>query len=209
LEKRDLFRLDAYFCKVLAHDFPVTNCYPDLEQTVRLYRRRLDELLLAPFAVDPETECGQLATHTIKLADEDYYTTIWSISRAEKIISDSDHCLVYAPIDMLVHTVCRQKIDVGHLPAALANNNPIITAQYLFFDPGCIILDGNHRVFSRHLARQQYILTYLLSPQQHLQAMAGDLFRTLFKIHSNLLAICHYMLGHITASTLSKHLLPL
>lgn len=91
---------------------------------------------------------------------------------------------------------------------ALNNYAPIITASYppLTTKNKFLIIDGNHRVISKHEAGQTEISGYLLSSDQHLPAMVRSIHRTLYKIHFNYYTIASYIGGIITEEELNESL---
>ena len=102
-------------------------------------------------------------------------------------------------------------IERNRLEGAKTNTDPIIAVHYPILNkiPPFIVIDGNHRLFNNIQSGEEYIKGYLLSPEQQYEALAGELDRTLYKVHYNLGVIINYMMEEISRNKMKKALLPL
>ncbi|PKM47984.1 MAG: hypothetical protein CVV03_01075 [Firmicutes bacterium HGW-Firmicutes-8] len=147
-------------------------------------------------------------TEKIVISDRNFYFVTWNIPTAKQIIERDEPPLGEFCLKEIVDIVDLKCINESHLGKALNNEAPIITASYppLTTKNKFLIIDGNHRVISKYEAGQTVIPGYLLSPDQHIQAMVRSVHRTLYKIHYNYFMIASYIGGVIGEQELRESL---
>ena len=183
------------------------NSFPDLAMTLVTYRQKLKKSYAFPVFFSNEEQY----TERIVIDDEKFYFVTWSIPAANRVIEKDNPSLCKFCLKEIVDIVDQRCINKSHLSKALNNHAPIIAASYppLTTKNKFLIIDGNHRVISKYEAGQTVIPGYLLSPDQHLQAMVRSVHRTLYKIHYNYFTIASYIGGIITEEELNKSLFEL
>lgn len=141
----------------------------------------------------------------IPYSNGDYYNLIWSVDKAEVIIKKYNIMINKLDLSEIYTSVSEKKINKSHLNFASKNINPIIVGQ---FEPSgkAVIIDGNHRVYSKYQNGDTEILAYLLSPKYQIQVMVGEIFKNLYKINSNLRYILEYVAGYSTEKELKNSL---
>lgn len=82
------------------------------------------------------------------------------------------------------------------------NTDPILVAECPVSIPADVVIDGKHRTISRLLQGRPLVEALVLPPGLHIQAMAADLFRTLYIIHHNLTQVTRYLVGSIDTPSL-------
>lgn len=136
---------------------------------------------------------GQCYTRTFELPEKSSYDITWSIPKLKKVIDTYNLPLTTLSLSILVPLVDQTNIVISHLEKALKNDNPVIVVRYPLSSPSICLVDGNHRVIAKYRAGHPTIQGYLLEPDHHLEAMAFNVHRTLFKFHYNINEIIKYM----------------
>lgn len=157
------------------------------------------------------------------------YTIIWNIERINDVINKYNIQPQKLPLSSVYNTMthsARKNINHEHLPTALKNDVPICIIKFEPFSPlelirphsinnNILLLDGNHRVYSRIQAnteksfnpfKKKYknIMAYTLTPEQHMELMPHDDIKTLYKINSNLNYIRQYIIGTLSLNQLNS-----
>jgi hypothetical protein len=136
------------------------------------------------------------------------YEMVWSVPLAQKVIEQGTAMHMDFFVPAIANYVDASNLKPYHLQTALSNPRPIIVADYPCIR-ALVVIDGNHRVFSRYTAGIRYVEGYRLSPELHMQAMVSDYHRTLYKVNTNLSVILGYMLNSMTMEQVQKDLLPM
>lgn len=203
----DLFDCEFMDTALEIYGLTKKNSYPGLQQLLINYRNRLKKSSKFPSFFN----LGETYTNRIKINDRNHYVVVWSIAVAKKVIKKYNPPLCKFSLDEIIHLVDQKYINQSYLDIALNNNAPIITASYppMVTKNKFLIIDGNHRVISKHKDGQKEILGYMFEPHQHIQAIVTEFCRTLFKIHFNYYKIASYIGGVISDIELEKALYPL
>lgn len=148
---------------------------------------------------------GQLYTQTMNMADDDFYTIMWDIRKTESIINRDIIKPTILPLEELFIDAKprHHELTRDYLAVSLKNNAPIIAAWFPMVESRShvVVIDGNHRVYSKYKAGQQQIPAYILNPNQHTEAMIGDIHRYLFAVFNNITWIFEYMAGYYDLDT--------
>lgn len=135
------------------------------------------------------------------------YRITWNVAKALEIVNRDNNNIVNMLVRQIKEFADYDYINRLHVPNALKNSNPIILAP---FEPlsRMIVIDGNHRVFSRDNkgTDDETIDLYALTYEQSLEAMQGDIDRAFYKIHTNIVYIFNFMAGSIDEKALRKAL---
>lgn len=177
---------------------PVKHQYPNLDRTLKNYQEVYHKSRRNPVRFG----FGQFYSTDIPIDDKKYYQIIWSVAAANRVIKKYNVPECVTSLADIISRVDQSSIREHHLPKALKNSKPIFIAEYpqLFQEPKLIIIDGNHRVIANFRNGKTKIPACILSPEQHLEAMAGERFRVLFKVHFNCLIIARYMCDMVSLS---------
>ncbi|MDP1509358.1 hypothetical protein L8C07_01050 [Paenibacillus sp. CMAA1739] len=189
------YNLDDFFKKM-------KNECPKLKSLFDDYRRRLDELKTEQ--EEPLTDNTEHYMQIIHLTKKSYYTITWNIETLKKVAQrnfpEKPNMNFYLP--NLSKCVKKSGIEEKRIPVALNNMEPIIVGYMSGIqDIPFIIIDGNHRVISKHSKGQEYFHGYLLKPEMHVEAMATNLDKLLYKIHHNI----NKHLAHLRGSKLVEN----
>lgn len=191
--------MDRFFEAMLHYQLDPTKKimreFPGFEKEIEKYRRLLAEQR------NEYHLAGYIETYRriIHLGKFGHYEVGWKVPLVEELINRYQPPLHYCFVNQLIGIVDKENINYDHIRRTPANaENPIYLAQYPPLDVPSIIIDGNHRVVRKYEENpRQPIILLSLPPEIHLQAMAGDLFRLLYKIHYNLQIMIFYIYGDI------------
>ncbi|PKM47985.1 MAG: hypothetical protein CVV03_01080 [Firmicutes bacterium HGW-Firmicutes-8] len=180
------------------------NSFTDLPKILLSYKHKVKRTFVFTDIFNKEEHY----TEKVVIGDKNFYFVTWNIPTAKQIIERDNPPLSIFSLKEIVDIVDRRCINESHLSKALNNDAPIIAASYppLMTQNKFLIIDGNHRVISKYEAGQTVIPGYLLSPDQHIQAMVRSVHRTLYKIHYNYFMIASYIGGIITEEELNESL---
>ncbi|KAF6578398.1 hypothetical protein G9G54_14095 [Paenibacillus sp. EKM212P] len=120
----------------------------------------------------------------------------WDIQKAKELIREHNLQIVEFSVNQFIDIINPADLDPKVLANPVINSEPIVV---MYYDPinMHIPIDGNHRVLKTYRINENArIQGYLLSPDIHMQAMACDLFRYLYKLHHNITVISNYMMGN-------------
>lgn len=181
--------------------------FPGLETLISFYKTRLDDLQRAQPSLSP----GERYERTIiDFPGGDFYRVVWNVSKAKEIIRT--HKIEPEPVDLksMAQSIDQKNLARSRFTVSAKNSEPVIVAHY----PPLMckfIIDGNHRVMAHYLEdNNKLILGYILNPELHIQAMDGELYKALYKIHYNLVLINTYRIGLfsevVTGDVLKKYL---
>jgi hypothetical protein len=184
--------------------------FPNLSKVLESYREKLKQAIEEDFeskiieslSSDP---MSQIYTRVFEFEDN-YYQMMWRIDKAEEVIKKYNIPFKLAPLNQTLDFIDQDRIEKSHLSKALHNYNPIIIINYPITPPFYFVIDGNHRVVSHFQAGRQHVPAYLLEPKHHMEAMWGNACRTIFKIHSNLVAIGSYESGKMKKHLLKRYM---
>lgn len=201
------YKLDAFFEKLtngsLIKDISIINNYPNLKEELNYYKIKLAEAEKEPISID----IGQEYIHETGFENigipNNFYEIRWSIPRIKQITQKYDIPVSSFPIHQLLESIDPRHIKKEHLEYALKNTEPVIV---VYFQPlqTYLVIDGNHRVVSRFASGEDYIPAYILNSKQHIEAMTGNIYTTLYKIHWNISIIFGYIAGNITEEELAE-----
>ena len=207
MHRRDIMLNDffksEFIDKALAiYGFSKTNDYPNFSEELERYSNILKKTKRASGLFN----FGETFVQKINIDDINLYVVKWSISAVKKVIKKYSSPERKFTLNSIVHVVDQKHINKSHLDVSLNNKTPIILASYppMAGKTKFLIIDGNHRVISKHNDGQQEILGYMLEPHEHMEAMVSDIHRTLFKIHFNYLKIASYIGGMISRQELDE-----
>jgi len=180
------------------------NSFPNLPKVLLSYKHKVKKTFVFTDIFNREEHY----TEKVVIDDKNFYFITWNIPAVKRIIERDNPTLSIFSLKEIVDMVDRRCINKSHLSKALNNEAPIIAASYppLMTQNKLLIIDGNHRVISKYEAGQTVIPGYLLSPDQHIQAMVRSVHRTLYKIHYNYFMIASYIGGIITEEELNESL---
>ena len=140
--------------------------------------------------------------------NNDFYAIIWDIELAKKVIESAKLQPRKTQVKNLLELVDSENIDPIKLIEAEKRvvNNPVIIVEY---DPlnAYILIDGNHRVFSKRNQPNSMIEAYVLDDSLSLDCMADDVFKCLFTLHYNVTKLINYYYRKITKEQLDKLLI--
>lgn len=201
---KDFFDLEFMDIALKIHGLKPKNDYPELQQYLITYKNKLKKTPMYPASL----KIGEVFRQKISYNDDNYYVVCWSIPKVKKLIAKYQPPLHEFILKEIIHFADQANINESHLDFALNNNAPIFMASYppLVSKNKTLIIDGNHRVTSKHKNGQKTIPGYLLEPEKHLQAMFGEADRMLFKIHCNYYMIASYIGGVIGKKELEESL---
>ncbi len=207
IQLNDFFDSDFMDTALQLYGLTKKKSYPGLQQVLMNYKNRLKKSSRFPGFFN----FGETFTQMIKINDNNFYVVEWSIPVAKKAIKNYDLPLCKFSLDEMIHLVDQKYINKSYLSIALINNSPIFIASYppAVTKNKFLIIDGNHRVISKHQNGQKEIIGHMFEPYQHLQAMVNDVYRTLYKIHFNYYRIASYVGGVISRKELDETLYPL
>ena len=166
----------------------------NVNQLLNKYRKILFEAEQLPI-----TRGIQNFETDFQFEDEQFYKMSWNVEFAEEVIKKNKIKAKVIEIKHLESSLIRSSYNEDHLDYALQNQNPIIVGHYPMSEEKYIIIDGNHRVMARNKKNIRKVKAYVLKPNEHLQAMNGEIYRALYKVHYN-----YWLLIKLVAGELSK-----
>jgi len=170
--------------------------FPDLPGLIVEARAAVTAAKQKPIVV---TSAGQVFRLAVDLAGGGFYVANWVIPLAVKIAREVGLRPVEVDLRTLVENMRDNTLDPRFFAKAASNHEPLVVVEYPLLVPPQVIIDGNHRAALRVLKRQFKALGYVLPPDLHLQAMAGEVFRVLYKIHHNFTEVARFMAGETDA----------
>ena len=174
--------------------FEITLKLRNVNQLFNKYRKILFEAEQLPV-----TRGIQNFDTDFKFGEDQFYNMSWNVELAEEVIKKNKIKAKVIEIKHLQSTLLRSTFNENHFDYALNNQNPIIVGHYPQSEEKYIIIDGNHRVMARNKKNINKVKAYVLKPNEHLQAMNGDIYRALYKVHFN-----YWLLIKLVAGELSK-----
>ncbi|WP_144553369.1 hypothetical protein [Bacillus sp. X1(2014)] len=139
-------------------------------------------------------------TFKMNLRNGDFYDINWDIQKVKRVIRKKRVKSKQINIKPLLNYIDSSGIDISALSSAFQNTEPIIIGQMapdLLPPRGEVILDGNHRVYSRHQKGINNVSAFIVPFEEHIKAVTGDIYKNLVKINFNLILIMKYMTGFI------------
>ncbi|MUV37135.1 hypothetical protein JNUCC1_00941 [Lentibacillus sp. JNUCC-1] len=198
----------------------IKNEYPRLRQTIKKYKKKIEEAAKEPMdeikdimnsdsvirVIDGNT---QTFTQTIDLTNGDFYNITWSVTKAMEVVDTYDLPPMSFFVNVISDGIAPGAIESQRLKAVANSKDPIFIVSYPLLNTRTqmVVIDGNHRLMNKILSGEERINGYYLDNQYQDKALAGELDRTLYKVHYNLGAIINYMVGEINKSKLNKSLL--
>ncbi len=125
--------------------------------------------------------------------ENNFYCVVWDIDLAKTLIKNRgikpqkvkvSNLLEYVDIENLSHSKL-QEVE------KLKKFEPVILSEYDLVNPK-ILIDGNHRVYSRRNQPNSYLDVYFIDEFLSKESMAGDLFKYLFALHYNVIKIAQF-----------------
>ncbi len=178
-------------------DSPIIRPFPDLPSMAARYRQ-LTTTMTKNFKL---LYCGQqLYVQDIYMDESDThkYQLIWDINKAQRLIQQHQLPIDTIAIQHILPSIDHSKLTPAHLSVQKAKDNTPIIIVELTLTNQFVLIDGNHRVFSRFQHRiNADIPCYLLTYDMMLQALADPKFVQLYQMHHNLYVIANYMFGNI------------
>lgn len=116
-----------------------------------------------------------------------HYTMVWDVQKALHLIKEKN----MLPVQYNVEDYKSNFEDTNIMPSkaisAQFNKDPVIFVKW----PGNldVLIDGNHRYYNALKSKRKTIPAYVLSIEESMQCMLNEDFRSLFKIHHNLLLL--------------------
>lgn len=187
--------LDSIVDQRIFGDRPVVQQFPDLEHLIEHYKTHISRLAAA---YDPVFNLqSQISDTTIHLPYNNRYSLQWNVAKAYQFAHQMQIPCRRLPLQQLIFSMQNERIDLSHLPYALNNPEPIILARFL---PSCrlLVIDGRHRLTAKFAHGEDTIPAYILPDYLHIEAMAADLHRALYKVHYNFDLLCSYACGEST-----------
>ncbi|MCD8500813.1 MAG: hypothetical protein LRY71_02945 [Bacillaceae bacterium] len=198
----------------------VKNDYPKLRQTIDRYKNKLEEAAKEPMDEIKEVlnsnklihiidRNAQTFTQTIDLPNGDFYNITWSVTKAMNVVETYDLPLISFFVDVVSDGIAPGAVEPHRLKAVENSTEPIFIVSYplLSTRTQMVVIDGNHRLMNKIQKGEDRINGYYLDKSYQDKALAGELDRTLYKVHYNLGVIINYMAGDISKSKLNKNLL--
>lgn len=178
------YKLDSFFSKL--ENVLMDHKLEEHAKELRNYKKRIDSSAIPKIEFGKKEYFGR--TIDFPEFDNNFYNIFWDIERAKKIIKKNNLIPYKIDYSHALNYVDKTNINNARLAFALHNNEPIIMANY---DPLNLdfVIDGNHRVYSRVRSKPRFIVGYVLTTEQSLDSMAGELFRNLFISHYNITKI--------------------
>lgn len=123
----------------------------------------------------------------------DFYRIIWDVDLLTKLIREADIKPQKLKVKELSNLVETNFIDLEKLQQIkkLKRFDPIILVSYSPLSDK-VLIDGNHRLYSRKELPHSTIEAYILDDFFSLEAMAGDVFKKLFALHYNVTTIVRF-----------------
>ena len=203
----NFFTVESFKKTAESWGLPVQQNYPELEQILKNYQVKYRHAVRAPIPL-AFGQRGQVYSAQVAINEQHSYQVIWSVVAANRVIKKVNLPIVTVTLAEIVARVDQEGIRVNYLSKALKNNRPIILANYpqLREEPKLFIIDGNHRVMARLKEGIAKIPAYVLTPEQHLEAMTRERYRVFYKIHFNCLMIARCMGGQVSYQEASSTL---
>lgn len=156
-----LFQLDEFF-KRLNQDMP------KLKPIIKEYQDKLAQFKDNPINVLPSDLTNgeiQVYEQTFYVAEKSYYTIRWNVAEAYRIAKQ--HFPLGPNVNLYLPTIaqCVREESISHsrLKHALHNNEPIIVGYHAGLRKApFVLIDGNHRVISKHQHGELYFKGYVL-----------------------------------------------
>ncbi|SGO61469.1 Uncharacterised protein [Mycobacterium tuberculosis] len=196
------FQLDQLF-QFACHQLK-KNQHHDLIQQIRRYEKDLHNTEV----IDPEkalmyVQTGQYLRETFSYEfpfagmPNTFYRIEWDIPTAQEIVERNSRKIKEMPVQDLINganvDVTWSKVNKIGYPI----QKPIIVVDYPVWRMQ-ITIDGNHRLAKAYQENPRgTIPAYKLTEEESFQSMTSDLFRKLYKIHCNIVAIIAYSNGLI------------
>lgn len=140
--------------------------------------------------------------------NNDFYCIIWDIEFTKQIITSWNMKPQKIKIKDLMEFVDVESIDNSKLQEVrkLKKYEPVILVSYNILNTP-ILIDGNHRVYSKKNQPNLYLDAYFLDDFLSIECMAGDVFRYLYALHYNITKLINYDIGNITKDELDEMLI--
>ncbi|MFC4077791.1 hypothetical protein [Salinithrix halophila] len=121
----------------------------------------------------------------------DYYEVSWEVDKVKQWIRERQLQPIQLPVMQLIQS--KQRVNRREVRSLKEPFEPIIALDYPPMNR-LVVLDGNYRLAKRYLENPcAQIEVFRLRVEDHLPLMTDELCRTLFKVHHNLITLCHYM----------------
>jgi hypothetical protein len=216
------FYLDGYFNSFKNLQFftggtRAVRMYPRLKEELRSYKRKLNKVAIQRIdGFQPNMSIQQILevlnndrnaqvyTTVVHLPPKDFYQVSWTISKAKEVIENHNLPIIDFNVDILSREIDIDSLNHSHLNNTLNNNDPVIVVRYPVTNMnsgGLIVIDGNHRVYSRKINSIPTVKGYLLDVDHQYEALSGEFDRTIYKIHSNIHYMLDYMMDKAATST--------
>lgn len=177
--------------------FPIVRPFPHLASIAARYGE-LSARMTPEFTYLPKGQQFFVQDVYMDSSDDYKYELIWDIHKAQQLIQQ--HQLPVHTIDVadILPSIDSRTLNAAYLSIQKAQDaTPIILAEFTLINE-MIIIDGNHRLFSRHQYRTgSNIPCYLLPHDIMIQALADPKFVQLYQMHHNLTVMANYMFGNI------------
>ncbi|MDE5563201.1 MAG: hypothetical protein K2J01_06635 [Clostridiales bacterium] len=120
------------------------------------------------------------------------YNMVWNIDKCSNIIERDRLVPIKFEVNKYKNFFSSSNINHTKLLFANENTDPIIFASYPTVESKIVLIDGNHRFFNSILNNQQTINAYILNANQSIEGMLNETFKTLYKIHYNIMQLGLY-----------------
>lgn len=140
--------------------------------------------------------------------NNDFYTIIWNIELAKKIIKKSNLQPQKVQVKELMKLVDEEYIDRNKLIQVqkIKKSDPVILVDYNPLN-AVLMIDGNHRVYSKRQQPNICLDAYILDDFISMDCMADDVFKCLFALHYNITKLINYSVGNISNDELESMLI--
>jgi hypothetical protein len=188
------------------HDIKIINTYPEIKLLSKHYRKALQ-----PYVKPSNIEkmLNYFSQNNVEAYNRDinfpggnFYNVVWRIDQVLEVIQRYNLKPIPYEMSKAFKYVDKGTLNYFNAFRAIKNDKPIIVVNYSPCNLDMVI-DGNHRVFFNRLKGAKSINAYVLEPKHHLEAMAHDLYRTLYKVHYNLITMLSYIEGKTGKETLN------
>lgn len=196
LTKKCFYNIDIDFAVKMLED--ATGCHSFLNSEIELYRNivagfekeysKISENILLQFF-----ECEFYVDSTKKSK----YTMVWDVEKAKEIIKRDEVILQDYSINRYINNFDATEINEAKLMMSKNSTTPVIFGKYSPCQSD-VLIDGNHRFRNAIESASVTLPAYVLSIKQTLECMLNETFRTLYKVHHNMIVITQKMLNQIS-----------
>lgn len=200
--KNPYYNLTTFLDSILDYHYSNNrniNYYVDINKLIKNYKKKLNyysqsqELIKITKSIFSSN--ANIFEKVISFENNNFYKMFWNIDNAKAHFKSFQAETYNVKISDIIADVKNQKISIEVLSHAYQNKTPIIIALYPPLSDLPLVIDGNHRILSRYLKRENSVKAYILEPKSHLQFTTHEIFRLLYTIHYNSTIIFQYVNG--------------